>query len=162
MSTTKPYFINNESPTRLRKLLIRNPFLPTLYDNLRTGRKLNDSIYGLDDDDPLIDFILAQLAGFSLIEQTPDGFKVSYSRLVTPLQWNVEEHHSYIGNVLSYTQSVIEKGPQRKVQLGVYTGSMSETDFMSHAEEMANLNNSLINKPDGEIKFQVITLIKQL
>lgn len=163
MSTSKPYFITDESPRRLRKLLIKNPFLPTLYENLRTNKPLNESIGCLDDDDDaLIEFILLQLLTFGLVDKTAKGYEAKYLRIVPPGRWTNEEHHAYIENVLSYTKDIVSKAPHKKVGFGNWTGEISEADFMAFVENQLEAGNSLINKPDGSVKFQFTFIVKQL
>ncbi len=162
MSSSKPYFITDESPVRLRRLLIRNQFLPTFYENLRTNRPLNDSIHGLSHDDPLIDFILQQLNFHELIEQTPSGYKVKYSKIVPPEQWSKEEHQEYVENVLANLKDALSKQPPEKMGFGNWTGTATEADFMAFAEQQIAAGNAFTEKPDGPVKYQFTFLLKQL
>ncbi|RYZ91303.1 MAG: hypothetical protein EOP04_00935 [Proteobacteria bacterium] len=163
MSTFKPYFITGESPRLLRKLLIKNPFLPTIFDNIVHKRPYNDTIYGLDIDDPLIDFLLQQLAVHNLVEKTTDGYKVKYSQLVPPQHWeDADEGNTYMENVLSYTKDIVSKGPRKKAGYCNYTAWASEADFNAFIEKQVALGASLRDLPDGSVQFHVTFITKQL
>lgn len=157
-----PYFITEESPQRLRNLLIRNPFLPMLYENIRTHRALNHSIRALDEDDPLADFIVMELQKHELVEKVGDKFEVKYSRIVPPRHWKPLEHRSYIENVLSYTKDLVVKEPEKKVTFGNWTGAMSLEDFLAFGEKQIANGDSLTDKPDGPIKFQFTFILKEI
>lgn len=157
-----PYFITEESPQRLRNLLIRNPFLPTLYENIRTKRALNDSISALDSNDPLADFIVLELLRHELVEKVGDQLEVKYSRIVPPRHWKPLEHRSYIENVLSYTKDLVVKEPTKKVAFGNWTGAMSLEDFMAFSEKLIANGDSLTDKPDGSVKFQFTFILKEI
>ncbi len=157
-----PYFITEESPQRLRNLLIKNPFLPTLYENIRTKRALNYSIKSLDDDDPLADFIVLELSRHELVEKVGDKFEVKYSRIVPPRHWKPFEHRSYIENVLSYTRDLVMKEPEKKVTFGNWVGAASLEDFLAFGEKQLSNGDSLIDKPDGPIKFQFTFILTEI
>lgn len=162
MSNIKAYFITDESPAKMRKLLIRYPFLPTLYDNVKKKNPLNDSIKSLDLDDPVIEFLVQQLLAHDLLVRKGDGFEAAYSRIVPPPRWDDIEHHAYIENVLSNLKDIVIKQPNGKVGFGNWTGSATEAEFLAFAEHQIASGNAFTEKPDGSVKYQFTFLLKQL
>jgi hypothetical protein len=160
----KPYFVTEDSPLRLRKLLIRNPFIPTLYDNIRTGRAINDSIPVLDDQDALSDFILQQLHNYGLLSKVEESFETNYSRIVPPSKWPVDESYDYAQSLLTLSkESIIKNRDYKKmVRFGHYTGSLSPEDYSSMIEKLVAVIESYNDKPDGSIKYQTTFVSKQL
>lgn len=164
MSTKEPFIISDQSPNRLKKLLIKNPYLPTFYENLRQGLSLCTNIRGLEDDDPLIEFILAQLEKHELIEKDSGGqYCVKYSRIVPPKKWGSEEEGlEYVDSILSYAQQTIKVPSGKKVSFGHYTGSLSEADYSSMIERLVAVIDSYNDKPDGPVNYQTTFVSKQL
>ncbi len=162
--TDKPYFVTEESPKPIRKLLIRNPFLPTFYENIRSGRPLNDSIPVLDDDDALIEFILLQLVKYGLLEMEGDGYKTNYSRIVPPRKWTLPEGYDYAESLLNFSKDVLlrTKDMQKDVHFGQWSGMLSEADYASMIEDIMRIINSYDNRPNGPIKYQTTFFAKQL
>lgn len=163
-SRLAPYLITEESPKKLRKLLIKNPFLPTLYENIRAGNSLTDSIPFLDEDDPLVEFIISQLCAHGLLVKNDSGYEVKYSRVVPPKHWNEEECVHYAEGILNYARDVVVKAPSKKdgSRFGHYTGSLSEADYSSMVEKLVAVIDSYNDKPDGPIKYQTTFITKQL
>jgi hypothetical protein len=160
----KPYFVTEDSPLRLRKLLIRNPFLPTLYENIRAGRRVNDSIPVLDDEDALTDFILLQLSKHDLLEKVGDTYKTRYSRIVPPTKWTLSEGYDYAESLLNFSRDVLlrTKSMQKNVHFGQWSGTLSEADYASLIEDVMRVINSYNDKPNGPIKYQSAFFTKQL
>lgn len=159
-----PYLITEESPKRLRKLLIKNPFLPTLYENVRAGNRLTDSIPFLDEDDPVVDFILQELCNHELLLKSDNAYRVRYSRIIPPKHWNKEECSSYAEGILNYARDVVVKAPSKEngTRFGHYTGSLSEAHYSSMIEDIVAVIESYNDKPDGPIKYQTTFITKQL
>lgn len=164
MTSRKPYFIDDESPQRLRKLLIKNPFLPTLYENIRAKNPITESIPSLSEDDPLVEFILLQLDTHGLVEKTDQGYAVKYSRIVPPRRWENGESHEYAEHLLSYAKDVVikTKDAHKKIKFGHYSGCLTEADYSSMIEQMVAVIDSFNDKPDGPIKYQTTFISKQL
>ncbi len=163
-STLIPYYITEASPVRLRKLLIKNPYLPTFYENIRKKAPLNDSIPFLDEEDPLVDFILGQLHAHDLLTRLDNGYEVKYSRLVPPTNWPEVECSQYAEGILTYTRDIVIKSPRKKntIRFGHYSGSLSESDHSSMIDQMVAVIDSFNDKPDGPIKYQTTFVSKQL
>lgn len=163
-SRLAPYLITEESPKKLRKLLIKNPFLPTLYENIRVGNSLTDSIPFLDEDDPLVDFILSQLCAHELVTKTDGRYEVKYSRVVPPKKWDEEDCVRYAEGILNYARDVVVKAPRKKdgTRFGHYSGRLSEAHYSSMVEEIVAVIESYNDKPDGPIKYHTTFVTKQL
>lgn len=162
MSNIKAYFITDESPAKMRKLLIRYPFLPTLYDNVKKKKPWNESIKSLDLDDPVIEFLVQQLVFHNLLVKTADSYEAVFSKIVPPPRWEDKEHHAYIENVLSNLKDIVVKEPSGKVGFGNWTGTVTEAEFMAFAEHQIAAGNAFTEKPDGSVKYQFTFILKQL
>ncbi len=162
--TDKPYFVTEESPKPIRKLLIRNPFLPTFYDNIQAGRPLNDSIPVLDDDDTLIEFMLLQLLKYGLLEKAGDGYLTIYSRIIPPRKWTLPEGHDYAESLLNFSKDVLLKTRdlQKNVHFGQWSGMLSEADYASMVEDIMRVIHSYDDRPNGPVKYQTTFFTKQL
>jgi hypothetical protein len=160
--TQKPYFITEDSPDQLRKLLIRYPFLPELYENIRTGQPLHNSISALDRDDPVAEFVVIQLTKYNLVEVANNKLIVKHSRIVPPQQWKPEEHIPYIDHVLADLRDQVIKNSAKKRTFGNWVGSTTTEEFLSFGEKQIASGDSLTEKPDGPVKFQYTFILTEI
>jgi hypothetical protein len=158
----KPYFITAYTPLRLRKLLIQNPFLPTLYENIRSKRPLNYSIASLDNDDGFVEFIVEELIRHGLVEKVGDEYEAKYSRIIPPQYWDPHEDSSYIANVLSDLKDLVAKEPEKKVTFGNLVGNSNMEEFLAFAESQLLAGESLTENPNGSVEFQFAFILKEI
>ena len=169
MSATKPYFFDEDSPSRLKKLVIRYPCTIGIYRNIVHKKPVSENVFIdthqslVSDDDPLIEFIIDELCNQGLLLREEGQLYNLYSDLVLASQsFSNDEVRSYSYNVLSQAQAALQFEPSKPVKGGYFIGSLTEEDFSRMIEGVQNALNETRNKPDGEIKYLATFFCKQI
>lgn len=170
MTINNSYLLNQDSPQRLKQLIVKFPQALVVFENIKNGKPLNTNTFFQDNDtaEIMIDFITTELNAHELIqksENTGIGFKPLFSQIFIDREsLSNEDKTKLLVKRLNETASVFNDTACKEIPVfgSIDDTSLSQEDYREMVGEVYGVFDKYRAKPQGAVKYKMTFACKEI